>query len=45
MAHQTVEREAMKREAANDQPDLRGSGYDAARSNREEDHLNRWPFA
>ena len=28
-----------------DQQETRGSGYDAARSARDEDHLNRWPFA
>jgi hypothetical protein len=28
-----------------DRQETRGSGYDAARSARDEDHLNRWPFA
>jgi len=28
-----------------DQQETRGSGYDSARSARDEDHLNRWPFA
>jgi predicted KAP-like P-loop ATPase len=35
----------MTDDTASDQPDARGRGYDAARSDRVEDHLNRWPFA
>jgi len=35
----------MKHPTANDQSGVKGSGYDAARSDRKDDHLNRWPFA
>lgn len=35
----------MTHQEIKDQQETRGSGYDAARSARDEDHLNRWPFA
>jgi len=35
----------MKKLNANDQSGVKGGGYDAARNDRKDDHLNRWPFA
>ena len=35
----------MTHDTASVQPNARGGGYDAARSARNEDQLNRWPIA